>query len=67
MDDINAHAASLVNVAQEMHKVVGSVMHPVTGRPLQMRIGIHTGKVVSGVIGQRGAVRYDIWGSGERR
>lgn len=31
------------------------------GSPLQMRIGIHTGPVVAGVIGQR-KFAYDLWG-----
>ena len=29
------------------------VMNPVTGKPIQMRVGLHTGPVVSGVVGTK--------------
>src|SRR5207248_9083889 len=38
----------------------GRFNHP-TGSTLQVRIGIHTGDVVAGVIGRRLFV-YDVWG-----
>lgn len=31
------------------------------GRPLQVRVGLHTGRAMAGVIGRRKFI-YDIWG-----
>jgi len=37
------------------------VKDPNTGEPLEMRIGIHIGNIIGGVIGKT-TLRYDIWG-----
>ena len=47
-------------LALAMHEHVGS-LGPVGGRQISMRIGLHTGRVVAGVIGSR-KFSYDIWG-----
>jgi adenylate cyclase len=56
------HAAVLVRAAREMLAWVEQQRNTAEGaRTLQLRIGIHSGPVVSGVVGvQRYA--YDIWG-----
>ena len=41
------------------------VINPVTGRPLSIRVGIHSGRVMSGIVGSCRA-RYCLFG-GERR
>lgn len=51
----------MLRVAQDMLKKVKLVKHPKTNKPIQMRIGIHTGSIVGGVIGTT-TLRYDIWG-----
>ncbi len=35
--------------------------HPRTGARINVRIGLHTGSIVGGVIGTR-AFRFDVWG-----
>jgi class 3 adenylate cyclase len=54
------HASRCVDVALEMLAIVES-MSAVSGVKLSLRIGIATGPVIAGVIGQRKMV-YDLWG-----
>jgi adenylate cyclase len=54
------HAHALVRFALDMLEVVERVSRD-TGHPLSIRIGIHTGPVVAGVIGKRKFI-YDLWG-----
>jgi class 3 adenylate cyclase len=54
------HAAVLVEMALAMHAHVAR-LDPVDGRRLQIRIGIASGPVVAGVIGER-KFSYDLWG-----
>jgi adenylate cyclase len=54
------HAARAVSMALEMQAEVASVRER-TGLPVQLRIGIHSGRVVAGVIGRR-KFSYDLWG-----
>lgn len=54
------HAKILVEFAQAMLHTVEQINHA-TGRSLQLRVGIHSGAVMAGVIGQRKFV-YDLWG-----
>lgn len=52
------HALGIARMALEMK---GSLSRAAEGRPLSIRIGIHTGEVVAGVIGLR-KFSYDLWG-----
>jgi guanylate cyclase len=53
------HAIALANMALEMNSYI--IHHPDGATPLQFRIGMNTGSVVAGVIGQQ-KFHYDIWG-----
>lgn len=53
------HARALAHLALEMLEYVGR--YPGGNRPLRFRIGINSGPVVAGVIGQR-KFQYDLWG-----
>ncbi len=54
------HAARCVRLARAMFSDLARV-NKSRGLALQMRIGIHTGPVVAGVIGRR-KYTYDLWG-----
>ncbi|MCA9693188.1 MAG: adenylate/guanylate cyclase domain-containing protein, partial [Myxococcales bacterium] len=54
------HAAAIARVALEMRRHVELHGHHRLGR-LQLRIGIHCGPVVAGVIGTKKFI-YDLWG-----
>ncbi|TGJ99546.1 adenylate/guanylate cyclase domain-containing protein [Leptospira semungkisensis] len=54
------HAESAMQMAIEMQKFVKTLQDP-SGKPLRMRIGIHSGPVVAGVIGRK-KFAYDLWG-----
>lgn len=54
------HAQAVIELALDMQATMSSQATP-TGDPLQMRIGIHTGPVVAGVIGTK-KFSYDLWG-----
>ncbi len=54
------HAQAVVKMGLAMAQVAAQTRTP-TGQPLQLRIGINTGPVVAGVIGQRKFI-YDLWG-----
>jgi adenylate cyclase len=54
------HAEAIADMALDMQKAVGGKTRD-TGGLLQVRIGIHTGPVVAGVIGTRKFI-YDLWG-----
>lgn len=53
------HAQTLVQMALEIQNHVSH--HLFRGRKLQFRIGLNSGSVVAGVIGQRKFI-YDLWG-----
>ncbi|KAF0683553.1 Aste57867_24410 [Aphanomyces stellatus] len=55
------HIRNLIHMATDMQKEVAKVMDPNSGEPLQMRIGIHIGSIIAGVIGTS-TLRYDMWG-----
>lgn len=59
--DASVTSENLVKMAMDMLREVQKVEHPMTGEPIQMRIGIHTGTIIGGVIGNK-KLRYDIWG-----
>ena len=48
------------NMALDMLRLVQGLSTP-TGDPLDLRIGMHTGPVVAGVIGKK-KFSYDLWG-----
>ncbi|GIL88989.1 hypothetical protein Vretifemale_16900 [Volvox reticuliferus] len=47
------HAEKVLMFAKAMLSMAAQVSLPTTGGPVKMRIGIHSGPVVSGVVGQR--------------
>lgn len=53
-------AISVARLALEMQKTIRQIAEE-SGYALQLRIGIHTGPVIAGVIGQHRFV-YDLWG-----
>lgn len=54
------HAQAVVDAAMDMCKALEE-MHERTGGALRMRIGVHSGPIVAGVIGIR-KFTYDLWG-----
>jgi len=54
------HLVRIGELALDMLGSVAQVHYP-DGRPVRIRIGIHAGPVVAGVIGQK-KFAYDIWG-----
>jgi class 3 adenylate cyclase len=54
------HAAAVARMALDMVAVMEGFQAP-NGRKVQMRIGIHSGPVVAGVIGSK-KFSYDLWG-----
>jgi adenylate cyclase len=59
-DSGDAHAQSCIRMGQGMVQALDQINREI-GSNLQMRIGMHTGAVVAGVIGKR-KFAYDIWG-----
>lgn len=58
------HAHIMIQAAQEMKEIVDSQMKELkeSGKPyLEMRIGIHSGPLVAGVVGSS-KFAYDVWG-----
>ncbi len=54
------HMRAIANMALEMLDVI-KTFHTPDNRPIDLRIGIHSGPVVAGVIGTR-KFTYDLWG-----
>ena len=54
------HAEAIADLALALHETMNSHRSP-ADEPLQVRIGIHTGPVVAGVIGKH-KFAYDLWG-----
>jgi len=54
------HAAAVIGLARRMLQVTDDARRSV-GAPLQLRIGVASGPVVGGVIGQR-RILFDLWG-----
>ena len=54
------HTEAVANFALALHEIMAGRQTP-AGGPLEFRIGIHTGQVVAGVIGQH-KFAYDLWG-----
>lgn len=54
------HTAAIAAMALEMQRAIDQLVQS-SGKPLQIRIGIHSGSVVAGVIGIKKFI-YDLWG-----
>jgi adenylate cyclase len=54
-----AHATSVVRLGLALLEEAGR--HEALGQPLQLRIGVHSGPVVGGVIGTQ-KLAFDLWG-----
>jgi class 3 adenylate cyclase len=59
-DPVHDHAPRAARMALEMLEAVASVNQD-RGLSLELRVGLHSGPVVAGVIGERKFV-YDLWG-----
>ena len=55
------HAEKVANFAIAVSHCVRHVLSPVDGRPIQLRIGVHTGSAASGVVGVNNP-RYCVFG-----
>jgi adenylate cyclase len=55
------HAAAAAAMALDIQQIVNHLVLPSIQQPLQIRLGLHTGPVVAGVIGQK-KFSYDLWG-----
>ncbi|WP_241548255.1 adenylate/guanylate cyclase domain-containing protein [Leptospira yasudae] len=56
-----AHADAAMQMAIEMQKFTKTMRDPSSGKILRIRIGIHSGPVIAGVIGKK-KFAYDLWG-----
>lgn len=55
------HAEKVVNAAQEIRDFMKGRHHELGDRTFEIRIGIHSGEVVAGIVGVK-KFAYDIWG-----
>ena len=61
-DEASTSAINIIKMAKEMIQSVSNINKNTTEMNIQIRIGIHSGSVVTGVIGKH-KFAYDLWGA----